>query len=450
MSVRAADQRKWIILSLNPGSSELLTLWVRTFRGPLPGDNNPTSAYVFGTDNGNRCTSIHKYTERFAKTNYFIHYTLATVQAVWRGAARLSGEQDVKDAVEEGLVQSPFESVDGEDRPMLAGTRGAGARPGKMELRASQVRQSMNQLLGRDLARVGWSLESMKIDSQATCTAQKTFKQVARPHCHETPSGLKRRLEDEGHQVTLSQAKNLKNQLKRDSQASFIKVWLLEQVVPPTRYAIRQFVEDHKLYLWKGKASAGAIQGWWQSPATPKRTRSEHAEEQSVIVQDKLAAVPRCIQSKCWPGLAVNPDLPGRGRGIIATTPFVKGYIVCHYNGEVLKPKRAGEYVKERVGSGEDTSYLLAFDFRGERYCIDGKEEDGSQGRLINHSRPHPNLKKCPRIINGQLFLLYEVIRGVESGDELLYDYYNLGSIPKDTPNWLKASYCPCPRCKPS
>ena len=115
VSVRAADQRKWIILSLDPGSSELLKLWVRTFRGPLPGDNNPTSAYVFGTDNGSRCTSIHKYMERFAEAHYFVHYTLATVQAVWRGTAHLSGEQEVKDAVEEGLVPSPFESVDGED-----------------------------------------------------------------------------------------------------------------------------------------------------------------------------------------------------------------------------------------------------------------------------------------------------------------------------------------------
>ena len=66
---------------------------------------------------------------------------------------------------------------------------------------------------------------------------------------------------------------------------------------------------------------------------------------------------------------------------------------MCHYHGTVLTGKAAKEYIREKQAAGEDTSYLLEYNDGENTCCIDGREDDGSQGRPINHSRKHPNLK---------------------------------------------------------
>jgi len=56
-------------------------------------------------------------------------------------------------------------------------------------------------------------------------------------------------------------------------------------------------------------------------------------------------------------------------------------------------------------------------------FSIDASAEDGRFGRLINHSKRHPNLKPKVCAVDGSPRLFFTARRNIVAGEELLYDY---------------------------
>ena len=129
----------------------------------------------------------------------------------------------------------------------------------------------------------------------------------------------------------------------------------------------------------------------------------------------------------------------------MATETLNVGQVVCHYHGRWYSGNDAVSVYPDAVKAGVDSSYLLCFRHPpgGEHFAIDAPVDDGSQGRLINHARAHPNIRPTPMEIRGTLYVVFVVIREVLPGEELLYDYGERAT--GDRPPWLNT--CSCPRC---
>ena len=54
---------------------------------------------------------------------------------------------------------------------------------------------------------------------------------------------------------------------------------------------------------------------------------------------------------------------------------------------------------------------------------VDGTEDTGRYGRLINHSRKDPNAECRKVTIGGQLRLIIVAKKDISEGEEILYDY---------------------------
>lgn len=91
------------------------------------------------------------------------------------------------------------------------------------------------------------------------------------------------------------------------------------------------------------------------------------------------------------------------------------------------------KYLKKGMGS-----YILEFKFNERRWAIDATEEDGSVGRLINHSKCNKNIKPVVSIINGQPKVFFVAIRDINRNEELLYDYCDTSRNSKKIFPWLK------------
>jgi len=46
------------------------------------------------------------------------------------------------------------------------------------------------------------------------------------------------------------------------------------------------------------------------------------------------------METQQWPGLELDSNLPGCGRGIKATKPFVVNEVLCDYGGNLLSDKK--------------------------------------------------------------------------------------------------------------
>ena len=95
-------------------------------------------------------------------------------------------------------------------------------------------------------------------------------------------------------------------------------------------------------------------------------------------------------------------------------SPFSIGEEVCDYHGEIYQ----------------------AVD--GVYWFVDAIGEDGSFGRLINHSKIHRNSIYIPYnikyMVNLRLFCLW--LRDILAGEELWYAY---GDWDKEVPDWMKS-----------
>lgn len=127
-----------------------------------------------------------------------------------------------------------------------------------------------------------------------------------------------------------------------------------------------------------------------------------------------------------------------KGRGVFAAREFRKNEFVCDYAGELLTEEQAElrslEYDKRASMNNldiiSDGCYMFWFEYNGDSFCVDAHKEDGSYGRLINHSKRNANLR--PRTGALKPRIMFYTTRRIAKGEELLYNY------DEDDPDILK------------
>ena len=88
--------------------------------------------------------------------------------------------------------------------------------------------------------------------------------------------------------------------------------------------------------------------------------------------------------------------------------------------------KRNKEY--EICGAG---CYILEFKFQDKCWAIDATKEDGSFGRLINHSKMNANVKPVVIPENGVPSVYLVAVHNIGKDDEILYDYGDDSKLSK-------------------
>jgi histone-lysine N-methyltransferase SETD8 len=117
------------------------------------------------------------------------------------------------------------------------------------------------------------------------------------------------------------------------------------------------------------------------------------------------------------------------GYGVKAVRPFKTGDPIVRYSGRLLS--RADGLLLERSLPEECGNYLYFFEYKNAKYCIDATMNDGTPGRLVNHSRICPNAKAIPvEAPDGAPTILLIALRPIQPGQEIVYDY---GERRKDT-----------------
>lgn len=109
--------------------------------------------------------------------------------------------------------------------------------------------------------------------------------------------------------------------------------------------------------------------------------------------------------------------------GIRATRKFLNGDLVLKYCGELMSEKKGFEVERKLVEKGIDDSFLYFFKFDSKYLCLDATADDGSYGRLVNHSRLRPNCKAAGIMLGREQAVALFAIRDIRAGEEILYDY---------------------------
>lgn len=122
---------------------------------------------------------------------------------------------------------------------------------------------------------------------------------------------------------------------------------------------------------------------------------------------------------------------------MFAGVNFMKGETICEYEGNLCTYKvfKQKEKYYDKMGMG---SYILEFKFNERRWAIDATEEDGSFGRLINHSKLSQNIKPVIKVKKGQPVVSFVALRDIKINEELLYDYCDTSKKAKEIFPWLK------------
>ena len=112
------------------------------------------------------------------------------------------------------------------------------------------------------------------------------------------------------------------------------------------------------------------------------------------------------------------------GRGIETTKSFKRSEYIATYCGELVDrfeaERREIEYAIEFE---EDRCYTYYFRYNEQVWCYDATEDDGSFGRLINHSKLKPNIHSKVEVINDTPYVYFKALKDIPVGTELRYDY---------------------------
>ena len=136
------------------------------------------------------------------------------------------------------------------------------------------------------------------------------------------------------------------------------------------------------------------------------------------------------------------------GRGVRATANISKNAFICNYNGHILSNQELKDREEELDSNDSEESFLVHLQVKGTWYGLDATHEDGSLGRLINHSRSNPNCQmklawlvnpdRYPGTAEARPHAYFTATRNISQGEELRWDYGETrGSKLKSHP-WLK------------
>ncbi|XP_040578820.1 uncharacterized protein Set8 isoform X2 [Lepeophtheirus salmonis] len=112
-----------------------------------------------------------------------------------------------------------------------------------------------------------------------------------------------------------------------------------------------------------------------------------------------------------------------KGRGIQAMRNFSKGEFVVEYAGDLVEVDVAKERENQYSKDHSTGCYMYYFKHNEKQYCMDATKDTGRLGRLVNHSRLHPNLLTKVVILENKPRLILVARQDIEKYSELLYDY---------------------------
>ncbi|CAL9692020.1 unnamed protein product [Knipowitschia caucasica] len=117
--------------------------------------------------------------------------------------------------------------------------------------------------------------------------------------------------------------------------------------------------------------------------------------------------------------LEVKHINPVKGRGIFSTTVFSQGDFVVEYRGVLV------DSAEQRRKQNQSECSVFWFDFTWKRriWSIDGGEEDGSFGRLVNDEHKLPNCRMKLIEVKGKPHLCLFALKEIKAGTEINYDY---------------------------
>ena len=120
------------------------------------------------------------------------------------------------------------------------------------------------------------------------------------------------------------------------------------------------------------------------------------------------------------------------GRGVFAAQNIRKGQFICKYEGKMCTLSEL------RKRQNQLSNYILEFKFNEKWWAVDATDENGTFGRLINHSKQNKNVK--PIVLNekGNPEVHFVAMKAIDKNEELLYDYGDNSKTSALHFPWLK------------
>ncbi|KAF8561732.1 hypothetical protein P879_09003 [Paragonimus westermani] len=165
-----------------------------------------------------------------------------------------------------------------------------------------------------------------------------------------------------------------------------------------------------------------------------RRTARQYVKAQEL---ERAANTLNLLRDKVESGMKIIVT-EEKGRGIVATRTFYDGEFVVEYAGELMSEKMAKEREAEYKRDPTIGSYMFYFVHNGQKYCVDATKETPRLGRLINHSRLHPNCQVKVITLDGTPKLVLFAKQTIHPGEELLYDYGDRDKETMELHPWLK------------
>eukprot|EP00092_Neocalanus_flemingeri_P018244 GFUD01019744.1.p1 GENE.GFUD01019744.1~~GFUD01019744.1.p1 ORF type:complete len:312 (-),score=84.47 GFUD01019744.1:325-1260(-) len=129
--------------------------------------------------------------------------------------------------------------------------------------------------------------------------------------------------------------------------------------------------------------------------------------------------------------------MDNKGRGIKAVKNFSKGEFVVEYAGDLVDVKTAEDLEAKYSMDTSKGCYMYYFKYKGKQYCVDATSESGRFGRLLNHSRIHPNCRTKVVMLDDIPRLILVAKQDILAGTELLFDYGDRSKESLKAHPWL-------------
>lgn len=180
----------------------------------------------------------------------------------------------------------------------------------------------------------------------------------------------------------------------------------------------------------------GDIRSWYRT------TRSRASHEKFTAKENKNREIVDHLERQTDPEHIERREDPMevKGRfGVFARNRILKGTFVCEYSGDLIDRREAErrDQIYEVKNKG---SYMFYFNWSNKTYCLDATEPTNRLGRLVNHSRKHPNCKMEVFIHNNKPFLILTAIKDINTNEEISYDYGERNKQAIKANPWLEDS----------
>lgn len=112
-----------------------------------------------------------------------------------------------------------------------------------------------------------------------------------------------------------------------------------------------------------------------------------------------------------------------KGDGLYSKRGYLAGEVVVEYKAKLLRGKEAAGKEAEYMEEDELGCYMFFAVQRGHKIVLDATVDDGSKGRMANHSRTAPNLVPKMFEVDGVPRLVLLAASDIKPSTELKYDY---------------------------